>query len=385
MTFAFPEASYLFIALFVILALFLSLQAFRKKQREKFADAQSLTILLSKQPRWKNLTHCFLLLFIWSCACLALMQPRANPRFLPQGDDESSSLILNELVTESDEEKESLVKRFQAHDVIFLVDTSASMDVRDMRNGGSRLDYAKEIIDETTSLLKGPTVSLFAFTSQLTPLVPSTSDYLFLRMLLRRMNINEGDVAGTDLVEALESLKRQYKKFNKNSQRKTLILLTDGGDTRIERLNGAEREQEIRTLLSRLGNVDEAQLQVFTVGLGTKEGALIPNLTFNGEAISSTLDESLLKQLSDKGKGDYYFANAYSTLAIAQDLSKKIHANRVMEEEKVTLDQVEVERLVLDEHSPEPIYDLYYQMPLFLALVALAIDSLYLSPRRGSV
>ena len=72
------------------------------------------------------------------------------------------------------------------------------MAVVDTRVGESRLDYAKEIIDELVSQLDGEEVALYSLTSEMTLLVPPTNDYLYLRLMLHQVGYNEGDVYGTD-------------------------------------------------------------------------------------------------------------------------------------------------------------------------------------------
>src|SRR5690606_21686855 len=113
----------------------------------------------------------------------------------------------------------------KAHDVIFLVDASASMSVADMRGGLSRFNYAKEIVDAAISKLQGESVALSAFTSGVTVLSPLTMDYFFVRIMLKQMQINEGDIAGTNLVEAIAVTREQYFPFITPSL-KSLIILT---------------------------------------------------------------------------------------------------------------------------------------------------------------
>ena len=85
-----------------------------------------------------------------------------------------------------------------------MLDTSASMSVEDTRQKNTRLEVAKEIIDEMVQKLDGQNVALYSFTSALTPIVPLTLDYLFTRLMLQDVHLNYGEVAGTDLFESLE-------------------------------------------------------------------------------------------------------------------------------------------------------------------------------------
>lgn len=103
-------------------------------------------------------------------------------------------VVSEQFVSESSPVQTTTVRR-KAHDVVFLLDVSASMGVKDGRLSRSRLDYAKELIDEIVARLHGETVSLYTFTSKVAQVVPGTMDYLYLRMLLRDVEVNSTGVA----------------------------------------------------------------------------------------------------------------------------------------------------------------------------------------------
>lgn len=255
-----------------------------------------------------------------------------------------------------------------AHDVILLIDCSASMTVPDCRLGQSRLDFAKEIADEIIAGLTGHTVALYGFTSGLTTVVPSTFDYFYSRLMLKRIAINEGDVAGTDLMEALEGVLRRHAQGGDQKAR-TLILMTDGGDVRLEQAKEGEREQQIEALCSRL-QVPKVPVKLLTIGLGTAAGQLIPDLTYAEEPVLSALDEELLQRLSATGGGNYYFANDFSSLELA---------NRIFSQLELT--ESEIEQAQLEEpHSGSGeeggisiCYDRPVRVPLILAIMGLGL------------
>ncbi len=312
-----PQAIYLLFLAIPIAIMFWALNNYRHQSLKRFATQQSLSILLTPRSRIYNILHTCALCLAWIAAVIALMQPKGNGRYPESNQDPYSKTILEETITSNDS-KETTVQR-KAHDVIFLVDASASMSVSDTRVGLSRLEYAKEIIEETVKQLKGHTVSLYTFTSETSTIVPPTFDTLYLRMMARTIDINEGDVAGTDLLEALDTMRSKH--FSKESQKlRTLIILTDGGDTRIEALFGDQRSQEIATLISRLNNAENMNLRTFSIGLGSKQGEDIPGILFQGSPVKSSLDENLLKMLSKHGRGRYYFASDFSSLGIASDI-----------------------------------------------------------------
>ena len=336
---------------------------YRDRSLNKFASSGSLKKILYKPSLLREWICVMLICLSWIAMVFALMQPRGNPRY----PEEKSEHIGNEKVVEEESGSTQCTKRYKAHDVIFLLDTSASMSVNDTRTGETRLQYGKEIVDEIVSRLNGQAVALYAFTSKVTTMVPPTVDYLYFRLILRDIDINEGDVAGTDMLEALDVLKNRH--WNGISQKiKTLIILTDGCDTYLERLHGEQRKREVVTLLDRLGDTEKNSIRVFCIGLGTKEGAIIPNINFEEKVVKSSLDEDLLTQLSDKGRGSYYFANRYSSIAIADDIVSIMQRDDLFEDKITEAKNVVVERTI-EEKNFEPIYDLYFQIPLAVAII----------------
>lgn len=342
----FPGAVSLLFFIIVLLALFWGLFQYRTQRLSSFAPPETLSHSLI--PRlasiyWlKTLGICV----AWLLLVLAFMQPMGNGHYLsglekPKG------------------EKTEL--RRKAHEIIFLLDASASMGIADTRTQQSRLDNAKEIIDDIVSQLTGQTVSLYAFTSEVSKVVPPTLDYLFTRIMTRQVKINEGDVPGTDINEALKYLQETY--FSEfNNKQKTLVILSDGGDTRIESLQGDEKEQAINQLLELLGYPKALNLRIFTIGLGSKKGSTVPGVEYEGRPVESKLDEELLQEISQRGRGRYYFANDQLSSEIATDILTKIG---------------EDEAYVTDGNSTESnvkeslIYDHYFQVPLGLALLLL--------------
>jgi Ca-activated chloride channel family protein len=260
--------------------------------------------------------------------------------------------------------------------VIFLVDASASMGVKDTRNGESRFNYAKEIVDEVISGLRGDNVALWAFTSEPTMLSPLTLDYLFVRLRLRQMSINAGNIPGTSFDNALAKLRKEY--FSNISPRhRTLVILSDGGDTQLEGMSGEQKSKEIANITNLVKNADVLNLHVYTVGLGTKEGGTVPDVAFEGKPVTSHLDNQLLIELAKRGRGDYYFANEMNTVEIARRLISKIEKESSFE----TVHKQELSMLGGD----DLIYDLYFQVPLAIAILFLLIAIFLPDTRRKRV
>ena len=340
-----PSAVYLLLAVLAFMWLFWSLYQYRQQLLKPFMGKKALLVPRRGVAYW---TQSILFCLVWILGVLALMQPKGNERY-------PSAPLAKKMPADK-------VKR-RIHDVIFLVDASASMSVKDTRSGITRLDYAKDIGDEIMRRLRGENGSLHVFTSDPMQLSPSTLDYLFLRLMLREVQINEGETSGTNIRQALSSIRQQY--FAKPSPRlKTLILLTDGGDTHLESLTGSGREQAAASIIDLIKDSEENHLRVFTVGLGSKGGQAIPGITYQSQPVISAVEGDLLKQLSEKGRGRYYLANDYSPMQIAADIIAKMTQDTPFYEE-------EMERLPKSQASL--IYDYYFQVPLGLAMMCLML------------
>jgi len=347
LNYLFPNGAYLLFAVPFLFLAFLTLFHYRKAIIARFfkgRDQNELVIPRSSFYYWaKVIAFCL----AWIFATFALMQPRGNGHY-PESYHKKS--------------EKSVLQR-KAHDFIFLIDASASMAIEDSREKKSRLSSAKDIADEIASHLNGESASLFAFTSETTKLSPPTQDYFFVRMMMRQMQINEGDVPGTDFVTALTKMSADF--FSQEGPKlKTLVLLSDGGDTYLETLQGDIRQQQIDNVANLIGNAEKENLRVFTVGVGSAEGGDVPNVTFAGSAVHSALEPELLQKMSAVGRGNYYSAADYSAIEIANDIARRVAVdNPYLDADAEANRQSAAQALI---------YDLYFQIPLGLALLCLA-------------
>ncbi len=344
-----PEAAYLVFLIFLFLALFWILFQHRQTVLSKYTVENKLDELLISQTPFNYWLRVFGLCLAWICLCLALMQPKGNARYPPELEQTRKQNV-NTL-------------RLQPHEVLFFIDVSASMSTLDGRVGQSRFENAKDIADQVMSHLQGQTGSLYSFTSTVSKLSPPSMDYLFMRLMLRNMQINEGGASGTDIKAALQYIHDNYLNPS-TSLIKTVILISDGEDNRLELLQGSEREKYIQETIGLLGDPNSEKMHVYTIGVGTKKGGEIPQLTYEGKSVTSHLNEELLQALSSKGQGRYYAGSTYAAADIAMDLAKQIAQVDVFALTDLTTGV---------NPSEDLIYDLYYQIPLGLAIVLLAL------------
>lgn len=344
-SFDFPYAGFFLLGVIPLLYAQVALKYYRRRQQHVYTSSTLLSRLLI--PRSSGLTYTKIIgwTLVWILTCLALMEPFGHKRYSPVVNRSSSPLTL---------QTQSI-----SHQVIFLVDISASMGVSDGINGETRLEEAQNIIEDVIRQLHGQTVSVNAFTSELIPIVPPTLDYIFTRLAIKDLHINEG---GTRFVPVLSALKKEaFPEISSNYY--TMIMLTDGGDTQLEALKGEAQEREKQAILAAIPNPQQLHVRLLTVGLGALQPQPIPHVTFDNQQVLSKLEEGILKQLAAQQRGLYYKAQEWSSWDLARELVTQID-HTVVESHGAS-----PERQVIALKKEDVIVDLYYQIPLGLALL----------------
>lgn len=338
--YGFPQAFYLLIASPIFIFVWWKLVRYRNTVVQTYSNQPALFKLVN--PRVPSFSRLNITAFslCWILCCIALAGPEGNIHY----------------ILESDSKVDETNRKLQ--NIIFLVDTSASMGVIDV-NYQSRLDSSKDIAVATMSQFKGSRFSLYAFTSHLISLAPLTMDQLFVKLSIKSLQINEGGTEGTDLFATLSSLKQKLSNFP--SQSYTIILLSDGGDNNIEKLQGSTREKAIKILsdLFSLGSAP-ANLHLLTVGIGSKEGGVIPHVTLKRESVKSKLESNILQNLGQA----YLSTDNLSTDQITQELVSII--DRIPSSEASTKSETFIS-------TKDVLTSLYFQLPLALAIIMLGI------------
>jgi Ca-activated chloride channel family protein len=358
LTYQFPKAAYLLFFLILIIFLYTWLFYYRRSILRQYAPPETLSQLLLPRSLFFRNSKLLCLHLCWIFSVLALMDPIGNFTYLPL-----------EQTTVNPKSKKSGSFRYRSHTVIILIDSSASMNTPDGRNHQTRLNAAKEIAEEFISQLKGENVALYAFTSDLIPLVPPTLDYLFTRLQLKELHINEGESEGTNFSRVLSQLKMKLPS-PPVSGLYTVILLSDGGDNEIESLQEKARETAIEKISELIPNPKERNLRLFTIGMGSKTDSLIPHVTFKGKPVKSKLEEDILKSLAYQERGAYYEASSIPVWNLVQDILNRMKQDPLYEENgKDSFSHLERKFIPINQEDVS--YDLYYQIPLALSLISL--------------
>lgn len=320
----------------------------RNKVLSTYTSTKLLSHLLMPRSHLLRWTKGIMWAMIWILICLALMQPYGNVRYPSLSNQSPSKTVTAQIIP---------------REIIFLIDTSASMAIQDESEEQTRLEIAKEISKDVISQLQGQAISLFAFTSQLTNVVPPTLDYLFFRLSLGDLHINQGDIGGTAFAPILTAL-REESFPEKSEKHYTILLLSDGGDTQLENSSQANRKKIEDSILNALPDPNAFHLQLFAVGIGSLKPQKIPKVTYEGKPVFSQLQPDILKQLAHRGRGNYYQAENWTSWDLAQELIVRMNENKGFHSQKSQESQK-----TLNEGSEEMIVDDYYQIPLGLALL----------------
>lgn len=272
MTFGTPAWIWGLFLIPVLIALFISAERRGLGQLREFVSVRLLSQLAGTVNRPRRLLRFGLQLLGISFVLLALAQPRWGYTF----ED---------------------VKR-KGLDLLIAVDTSRSMLSNDVQP--NRLERVKLAVQDLISQLQGDRVGLVAFAGSAAVQAPLTIDYDAVVEALNDLDTKTVPEGGTNISGAI---KLAHIVFGKSATgNRALILFTDG-----EELEG----DAVKTAQAAAGE----GVRIFTVGVGTPQGSLIPIMGENGETafvkdsagqvVKSKLDEKRLREIAQATSGFY--------------------------------------------------------------------------------
>lgn len=181
-------------------------------------------------------------------------------------------------------------------DVLIAVDVSNSMLAKDI--APNRLEKAKLELAGLVDRLKGNRLGVIAFAGDAMIQCPLTLDRSAVKMLLSAVSPNLISFQGTDIGQAIAAALQAFQDKAKDS--KALILLTDGED------HGKETQSIVK-------RAKEAGVRIFTIGIGTPEGAPLPDGSGQGakkdragRVVLSKLGEETLQRIARETGGAYF-------------------------------------------------------------------------------
>ncbi|MEE9327080.1 MAG: VWA domain-containing protein [Cocleimonas sp.] len=182
-------------------------------------------------------------------------------------------------------------------DIVFLVDTSLSMQLKDYQQDGvaiKRIEVLRSLLDEFVVKMRGEKLSIILFAEKSYILVPLTSDQNLIRKMLRRITTT---LAGryTAIGDALLMALNETQNSSDKKRHKTFILFTDADASR-----GEVTSMAAATLVA------EHQIPVYTIAIGSSNKD--PDKDVSG-GLFSTVDLALLEEISELTHGKSYQVN----------------------------------------------------------------------------
>jgi Ca-activated chloride channel family protein len=233
-------------------------------------------------------------------------------------------------------------------DLIVALDTSRSMLATDVKP--NRLERAKYAILDLLPLLQGDRIGLVAFAGTAFLECPLTLDYAAFERSLRAVDVGIIPRGGTAIARAIDTSLDAFDA--RQGKYEAIILITDGED----------HEGDVKEAAQRAA---EQGVKIFTIGIGTAEGDLLPLgkdgfvKDRSGQVVKSRLNEDTLKDIALTTGGAY-----------VQGLGASLGLDQVFRDHIATMERREVASTL------ERRYEERFQIPLALALLALAIEAL---------
>jgi Ca-activated chloride channel family protein len=242
----------------------------------------------------------------------------------------------------------------KGRDIMLAIDTSKSMLAQDVVP--DRLTRAKLAAQDILNSMTGDRIGLIAFAGTAQVEAPLTLDNQTVFEAINDLNTNTVEKGGTDISAAIRSAEFAFGKSE--TSYRALVILTDGEDLEEDAIAAAK---EVRS----------KGFRIFTVGIGTKEGGLIPAGQSHGEFlrdrdsqfVKSRLDERRLNTIAATTGGFYVHLESDA-------ITQVVHSGLQQ------LDKSDIDQHLT--HTPIE----RYRWPLSLGLILLVFSTLLRERRR---
>jgi len=317
----------------LLIALFVQAERRGRRRLQEFVSARLLPQLAGTVNRPRRMTRFALQLLGFSLVLVSLAQPRWGYTFQD-------------------------VKR-KGLDLLIAVDTSRSMLSNDVQP--NRLDRVKLAVQDLLNELQGDRVGLIAFAGRAFLQAPLTIDYDAVVEAINDLDTKTIPEGGTNISSAISLATQSFGKSATGNR--ALIIFTDG-----EELSG----DAVKTAKE----AADAGVRIFTVGVGTPQGSLVPVTGDDGQTafvkdsagqvVKSKLDDKRLREVAQATDG--FYVHLESGLRTMQQLQSEGLAKMKAAEMDVRLSRQPIER---------------YEWPLSAALIALALSILIPERKRA--
>ncbi len=306
----------------VLVLLYLGYMRYRQSQRDKLGSHALLGRLIDGEVPHRS----HIKMGMITVAMLSFILALANPQW--------------------GNKKEKVMAK--SSDVFIALDISQSMMAEDI--SPNRMERAKRLTQNIVRALRGNRLGLILFAGNAYLQMPLTSDYSAAELFVSSANTNQAGTQGTAISEAINLALRSFEK-SKTSQR-AMIIITDGE---------SHDDEAVAAATEAAAN----GLNIYTIGVGTSEGAFVPYRTQSGEQfkrddegnpVTSRLNQELIKDLAQAGQGVSYLIG---------------EGNSIITNIKKEIDQLEKEEV---EQRAFTDYNSYFQYLIGIGLLLLIIQ-----------
>lgn len=221
---------------------------------------------------------------------------------------------------------EEVETQTDSRNLIIAIDTSRSMLADDL--APNRLSRAMLAANDIVRALPEDRIGLMAFAGRPFLQAPLTVDHEAVLEAISQLDTEVIPRGGTNLTAAAELALETFKEANLDQG--TLVLFSDG-----EALEGGERLEGFRL------RAGETGMNIITVGVGTREGSLIPELDQQGnpipgvflkdnegQVVRSRLETGAIRELAGKDGLYVHLGGKISLSRVVSEIQKGIATTR---------------------------------------------------------
>ncbi|HBG42252.1 MAG TPA: hypothetical protein DDZ96_12865 [Porphyromonadaceae bacterium] len=273
-----PEYLWLFVAMPVLLALYIFLNIKKRNDVKKLGVLSTLKKMMPELSLKRSYLKFWL---IFAALCVGIVMT-ARPQFGTKVETV---------------EKEGI-------ELVIAIDVSNSMLARDV--SPDRLSRAKQILSRLIDVRRNDKIALIVFAGEAFVQMPLTSDTQSAKIFLNSIDPSLVPVQGTAVADAIGL---GVSSFSTDKEvDKAIVLITDGEDHQGNALKAAQQAAE-------------AGIMVNVVGIGSAEGSPVPTSAYSnsfmtdneGNVVVSRLNEQMCIETAQSGKGLYVLADNTST------------------------------------------------------------------------
>ncbi len=220
--------------------------------------------------------------------------------------------------------KEETIHKTEGIDIVLALDASGSMAAEDFVINGertNRLDVIKQVVKDFINERPSDRVGLVTFGALAYTVCPLTTDHVWLKDNLERINlgvVEDGTAIGSGIASSVGRLKKSTAKS------KVIILLTDGINNtgKIDPLTAAQTAKSFG-------------IKIYTIGAGSEGYVPFPMTDFFGHKVYRQerleIDEKTLQKIADSTFGRYFRATDTESLKQIYSEINKLEKTKIEE------------------------------------------------------